>query len=133
MRSKPFAHDTFDLFQFIRNDLIDNNAQYRHLAQIKQGFIEHDLINSPADAAAGDNDDLAAQQGGHIRIGAINHRAHPRMARAFDNDGVLAAGDGLKRFKDLVLQLLFLGSRIYFSVYPWPMVMGLMSLICFLQ
>ena len=39
------------------------------------------------------------------------------MPGALDNDGILAAGDRLKRFKDLVLQLLFLRLKdIFFRI-----------------
>ena len=39
------------------------------------------------------------------------------MPGAFDNDGILAAGDGLKRFQDLVLQLLLMRVKdIFFRI-----------------
>ena len=59
----------------------------------------------------------AAQQGGHIRVRAIDHRTYPRMPGALNNDGILAAGDRLKRFKDLVLQLLLFGAQGY--IFPY--------------
>ena len=91
------AHVLAHLGELVRQHLVDDDPQQRHALLVEERLVEHHLVDGLADAGAADQDHRRAQQAGHLGVGQVDHRAHPRVPGPLHEHEIPALRAALER------------------------------------
>src|ERR1019366_421012 len=94
------ADEPGDFRNFFLQHLVDDNADDLDAFFFKQRPIERNFVNRFADAALGDDDDLAAECLGDLRVGQIKNRADAGVTAAFAQYKIFFPGDAVESGQD---------------------------------
>ena len=97
---QPFAGELGDVIQFVRQHLVDDDADNLDAVLLEEGLVQGDFVHRLADAAARDDDHLCAEHLGDLRVGQVKHRADARVAGAFTEHEVFFPRDAVEGFLD---------------------------------
>src|ERR1035438_1280102 len=106
---QPFALETAanepgDFGNFFLEHLVDDDADDFDALLFKQCLVEADFVNRFADAALGDDDDLATERFRDLGVGQIENRADARVPGTFAQHKILFPRHAVERVLDALDQ-----------------------------